>query len=47
MRLNFSVLWFDDDESYIDSLDIDPLEREIVTWGFSPNIQLVSSTLYI
>lgn len=43
MRLDFSVLWFDDNEEYIDSLDMDVLEEEIIKWGFSPNIQLVTT----
>ncbi len=43
MRLSFSVLWFDDDEEYFDSLDIEPLEEEISSWGFSPAIEKVTT----
>lgn len=43
MRLSFAVLWFDDNEDYFDSLDLDPLEKEILSWGFSPTIDLVST----
>lgn len=38
MRLTFSVLWFDDREDFLDSLDIDWLKNEIKDWGFSPEI---------
>jgi hypothetical protein len=38
MKLTFSVLWFDDNEEYFDSLDLEPLEQEISSWGFSPKI---------
>lgn len=43
MKLSFSVLWFDDTEDYFDSLDIDPLKKEIEDWGFEPNIELVTN----
>lgn len=43
MRLVFSVLWFDDDEEYFDSLDLQPLEREIMSWGFSPKVEKVTT----
>ena len=38
MRLTFSVLWFDDNEDYFDSLNLEPLENEIASWGFEPSI---------
>ena len=38
MKLSFSVLWFDDSETYFDSLDLDDLVNDIVSWGFAPNI---------
>jgi hypothetical protein len=41
MRLTFSILWFDDNVDYFDSIDLDPLEAEISSWGFSPNIEKV------
>lgn len=43
MRLVFSVLWFDDDEEYFDSLDLEPLEKEISSWGFLPKIEKVTT----
>ena len=43
MRLCFSVLWFDDSEDYFDSLDLEPLEREVLSWGFSPDIKKVTT----
>ena len=43
MKLSFSVLWFDDTEIFFDSLDVDWLKNEIENWGFSPDIQLVTT----
>ena len=43
MRLNFSVLWFDDSEDYFDSLDLEPLELGVSSWGFSPDIKKVTT----
>lgn len=43
MRLNYSLLWFDDNIDYLDSLNLDPLEEEIRSWGFFPNITCVST----
>ncbi|MBV6450782.1 MAG: hypothetical protein MHPDNHAH_01508 [Anaerolineales bacterium] len=44
MKLTFSVLWFDDTEDFFDSLDINWLENEIRSWGFMPNIMLVTTS---
>jgi hypothetical protein len=43
MNLNFSILWFDDSETYFDSLDLEPLQNAIMSWGFSPNIKTVTN----
>lgn len=43
MRLTFSVLWFDDNEDYFDSLDLAPLKQEIRSWGFVPKLDLVKT----
>ena len=43
MKLGFSVLWFDDSKEYFDSLEIEPLEQEILSWGFSPRIETVTT----
>jgi len=43
VRLTFSILWFDDDAVYFDSLDLDYLKSEIEAWGFTPEIIQVST----
>lgn len=43
MRLSFSILWFDDREDYFDSLNLAPLKKEIISWGFTPIIDTVST----
>jgi hypothetical protein len=43
VRLTFSILWFDDNESWLDSLDLSDLESEIERWGFTHEIVKVSS----
>jgi len=43
MRLSFSVLWFDDNEEYFDSLDLEQLEQTITEWGFQPQIKTVTT----
>ncbi|OIN94659.1 hypothetical protein AUJ38_01950 [bacterium CG1_02_42_9] len=43
MKLTFSILWFDDSDDYFGSLDMDPLKAEILSWGFSPEIKLVTT----
>jgi len=42
MKLTYSILWFDDDEEYIESVDLDPIKDAIKSWGFIPNIIMVS-----
>ncbi len=41
MNLNYSILWFDDDKEYYESIDKEPIETEIASWGFSPRIEPV------
>ena len=43
MRLVFSVLWFDDNEDYFDSLELESLEDAISSWGFWPQIEQVTT----
>ena len=45
MKLDFKVLWFDNDLDYFDSQSryFSALESEIASWGFSPNIKKVTS----
>jgi response regulator of citrate/malate metabolism len=44
MNLKYSILWFDDNDSYFDSLDLDDLKEEIRSWGFLPNIVTVTTS---
>jgi hypothetical protein len=39
MKITYSILWFDDDPAWFDSLDLDPLKEAIRAWGFEPDIQ--------
>lgn len=43
MKITFSILWFDDNEDYLDSLDLDVLKEKIESWGFRPNIITVNT----
>lgn len=43
MKLTYSILWFDDNESFFDGLDLDYLRDEIQKWGFSPRIVQVTT----
>lgn len=42
MKITFSILWFDDDEEYLESVDVEALNEVISSWGFTPNIVMVS-----
>ena len=41
MRMKYSILWFDDQREYLDSIDQDALKTTISGWGFIPNLVLV------
>ena len=41
MKLTFSILWFDDNPTFVDSLDLDALKNAIKSWGFVPAIKFV------
>lgn len=41
MNLKYSILWFDDDKDFFESLDREPIEAEISSWGFHPIIKAV------
>lgn len=41
MNLSYSILWFDDDKDFFESLDKEPIETEIASWGFLPKIEPV------
>lgn len=43
MKLEYNVLWFDDNEEMFESFDLDPLRLGIDGWGFIPKIEFVSS----
>lgn len=43
MKLSYSILWFDDTEEFFDILDIDGLKSVISSWGFLPDIKLVTT----
>lgn len=36
MNLEYSILWFDDSKAYLDSVDLEPIREDIVSWGFIP-----------
>jgi response regulator of citrate/malate metabolism len=38
MNLNYKILWFDDDKDFFESVDKEPIEAEIASWGFCPII---------
>lgn len=38
MNLRYSILWFDDDQDFFESLDNEPILTEIASWGFLPKI---------
>lgn len=38
MKINYSILWFDDQQEFFDSLDREYIENEIKSWGLIPNI---------
>lgn len=44
MKLEYKILWFDDDEGVFDSIDRDPLIEGIGGWGFIPEIDFVSNS---
>lgn len=44
MNLSYSILWYDDDKDFFESLDKEPIETEIKSWGFSPEIFSVHNT---
>lgn len=43
MNLDYSILWFDDSERFLKSLDTESLVEKIEKWGFRPNIKFVSN----
>lgn len=44
MNLSYSILWYDDDKDFFESLDKEPIETTIKSWGFSPEIFSVHNT---
>jgi len=43
VKLTYSILWFDDTESFFDAFDREYLEGEIRKWGFVPRIVPVTT----
>jgi hypothetical protein len=43
MNLTFKVLWFDDTAAFFDSLDLDPFEAQVRSWGFESSFELVGT----
>src|ERR1700680_402607 len=43
MNLTFNVLWFDDTADFFFSLDFDPFEGQVRSWGFEPSLELVTT----
>ena len=43
MKLNYTILWFDDNDEYIASVDMEAIEDEIRSRGFDPNIITVNN----
>jgi len=41
MRLTYSILWFDDDDEYLESIDQDFIKEEFAKWGFNCSLTLV------
>jgi len=44
MKLTYRVLWFDDNELFFDSLDIELLQKRVSDWGFLLDCKLVTSS---
>src|SRR5262245_7293669 len=43
MKLEYRILWFDDTNDFLDSLDLDPFKDQVRSWGFEPVITTVST----
>ncbi len=43
MRISYSILWFDDTEEFFESLDLEPLQESIDSWGFNSKVTLVTN----
>ncbi len=43
MNLSYKILWYDDDKDFFESQDKEPIETEIASWGFRPQITPVHS----
>lgn len=44
MKLKYRILWFDDNENFFDSLDLDSLKMSIASWGFVPDFSFVTTS---
>jgi hypothetical protein len=43
MKLQYRILWFDDNDDFFNSLDWDFLRDRVAEWGFEPDVKLVTT----
>src|SRR4029077_1794136 len=43
MNIRYRILWFDDTDEFFQSLDRDPFESEVKSWGFVPEFEVVKT----
>jgi hypothetical protein len=43
MNLQFDILWFDDDPEFLGSLDLEPFEATVRSWGFKMDVVFVNT----
>jgi len=43
MKLQYRILWFDDNDDFFNSLDWDYLNERVAEWGFEPDVKLVTT----
>jgi len=43
MKLQYRILWFDDNDDFFNSLDWDYLRGRVAEWGFEPAVKLVTT----
>lgn len=43
MNITYSILWFDDTAEWFEGQDLSPITDQIESWGFEPDIRLVTN----
>lgn len=43
MKLQYRILWFDDNDDFFNSLDWEFLHERVAEWGFEPEVKLVTT----